>query len=241
MRCEDFRPRIHEFIDSYLSASEMALMEAHRKGCDRCNEHLQEIQFVSRAVSEKIHLPEASARAILGRAAATNRLFVIRWLLLLKTKWVDFWRDLEPGCLWARASALPISAVFLSLLFGTLAPIRVERLAYMIVSTPPWTVENSGTPVVINVDVVQRSGELADLVDTAWRLPYEDSLSLVAEIKPEGHAEIDSVLEFPRSSALMDAVGSTLRESQFEEVGGLASPFLIYSFQKIDVYEPLGL
>ena len=161
--------------------------------------------------------------------------------MLLKTRWVDLWRNLEPGSLWARASALPISAVFLSLLFGTLAPIRVERLAYMIVSTPPWTVENSGIPVVLNVDVVQRSGELADLVDTAWRLPYEDSLSLVAEIKPEGHAEIGNVLEFPRSSALMDAVGSTLRESQFQEVGGLANPFVIYSFQKIDVYEPLGL
>lgn len=241
MKCEDFRPRIHEFIDSYLSASEMALMEAHRKGCDRCDQYFQELQFVSRAVSEKVFLPESSARAILGRASAANSLFVFRWLLLLKTKWVDFWRDLEPGCLWARASALPISLVFLSLLVGSLAPIRVERLAYLIVSAPPWNVENSGAPVVLHVDVVQRSVELADLVDTAWRLPYEDSLSLVAEIKPGGHAEINSVLEFPRSSALMDAVGSSLRESQFQEVGELASPFLIYSFQKIDVYEPLGL
>ena len=95
--------------------------------------------------------------------------------------------------------------------------------------------------MVLNVEVVQDRSELLDLVDTAWRLPYEDSLVLVAEIKPEGHAEIDSVLKSPRSYALLDAVGTTLRGSQFKEVGKLASPFFIYSFQKIDVYEQRGL
>ena len=131
--------------------------------------------------------------------------------------------------------------VLLALLFANVAPIRVERLVYLIVSTPPWTIENAGTPVVLNIEVVQDRSELSDLVDTAWRLPYEDSLALVAEIKPEGHAEIDSVLQSPRSYALLDAVGTTLRGTQFKEVGNLSSPFFIYSFQKIDVYEQRGL
>ncbi len=241
MRCKDFRPRIHEFLDAHLSASEMALMEAHRANCDRCNEYYQDLHFVRQAVSEKIFLPESSVRSILARVSEGKRPLLLTWLSSLRSKWVDFRRDLEPASFWAKAGALPISMVFFALLFVNLAPIRVERIAYLIVSVPPWTVDNAGTPVVLSVEVVQDSGKLADLVDTAWRLPYEDSLALVAEIKPEGHAEIDRVLEFPRSYALLDAVGSTLRESRFEKVGDLARPFLIYSFQKIDVYEQQGL
>jgi len=241
MRCKDFRPRIHEFLDAHLSAREMALMEAHQASCDRCNECYQELHFVRQAVSEKIFLPASSARTILARVSERNRPLVSTWLSSVRAKSVDFWRELEPGAFWARVSALPISLVLLALLFANVVPVRVERLVFLIVSTPPWTIENAGTPVVLNVEVVQDRSELLDLVDTAWRLPYEDSLVLVAEIKPEGHAEINSVLESPRSYALLDAVGTTLRGSQFKEVGNLASPFFIYSFQKIDVYEQQGL
>ncbi|HUV14195.1 MAG TPA: hypothetical protein VMY18_11155 [Acidobacteriota bacterium] len=241
MKCKDFRPRIHEFFDAHLSASEMALMESHRASCALCNEYYQELHFVRQAVREKIVLPASSAGTILARVTEGNRPLVLTWLSSVRKKSVDFWRELEPGSLWARVSAFPISMVLLALLFANVAPLRVERLVYLIVSTPPWTIENAGTPLVLNVEVIQDRGELLDLVDTAWRLPYEDSLALVAEIKPEGHAEIDSVLESPRSYALLDAVGITLKGSQFKEVGNLASPFFIYSFQKIDVYEQRGL
>lgn len=241
MKCKEFNRKIHEFIDACLPANEMALMEAHRGVCRACSERFQDFLFVRRVIAEKVVLPEVSARSILAKSLEGNRFFLFNWFSQLRTRVVDYWRGFEPRVFVARASALPISILFLVFLFGNLAPIRVERLAYLVVSTPLWTTESSAVPVVLNVQVVQRRGELSDLIDTAWRLPYEDSLAVVAEIKPEGHAEINSILEFPKSYALLNAVGSTLRESRFEKVGQLASPFVIYSFQKIDVYGQRGL
>lgn len=241
MTCRDFSVKVHEFIDAQLSASAVAHMEAHRMGCDRCNNHYQDLLFVRRNLRQRAILPESSARLIMRRVSEGNRFILLRWVSSIKTRLIDLWRDLEPDSLWAKASGLPISVVLMVLLLGSLAPIRVEHLAYLVVSSPPWTVGETGSPVVLNVQVSQDRNELTGLVDTAWRLPYEDSLALVAEIQPEGHAEIGSVLEFPKSYALLDAVGSTLRQSRFEKVGEMTSPFLIYSFQKIDVYEQRGL
>ena len=73
-------------------------------------------------------------------------------------------------------------------------------------------------------------------MDTAWKIPYEDSLSLVAEITPEGYAQIDDILEYPKNQELLEAVDLTLRCTQFETRHHLSRPFVIYSFQKIDVY-----
>jgi hypothetical protein len=97
-------------------------------------------------------------------------------------------------------------------------------------------------PVVSSVQARQQKEDLNGLVDAAWRLPYEDSLSLVAEIGPAGFAEIDSILEYPKSSELLNAVNLSLRRSHFERTGGMGNSLLIFSFQKIDVYDRvLGL
>ena len=86
-----------------------------------------------------------------------------------------------------------------------------------------------------------QTGELDDLMNAVWKMPFEDSLSLVAEIGPEGFVQIGSVLEYPRSPMLLDAVDLTLRGSRFEIAAShdLDSPFMIYSFQKVDVYSGL--
>ena len=237
MKCAEFRRNSHEFIDFRLSAGENKSMERHLSSCVQCNDYCSDLRFIREVVHTKSHLPDPAAERILARVSQPRRSWLTSWLHSLWSRGVDCWRDCEGGAFWARASALPISLVFMFLLFGNLAPIRVERLAYLIVSHPSWANEQTVDPVVLNVIVLQDRGDLTELVDTAWRLPYEDSLAVVAEIKPDGHAEINSVLESPKSFALLDAVGSTLKTSQFEQIGGLASPFLIYSFQKIDVYE----
>ena len=77
-----------------------------------------------------------------------------------------------------------------------------------------------------------------------WKIPFEDSLSLVAKITPDGSAEIGDVLEYPKSPDLLEAVELTLSGGQFQTVNAqnLDDTFVIYSFQKVDVYEnPWGL
>jgi hypothetical protein len=66
----------------------------------------------------------------------------------------------------------------------------------------------------------------------------------VAKITPDGSAEIGDVLEYPKSPDLLEAVELTLRGGQFQTVRAqnLDDTFVIYSFQKVDVYEnPWGL
>ena len=65
------------------------------------------------------------------------------------------------------------------------------------------------------------------------------SLSLVAEITPEGFAKIGDILEYPKSQDLLKAVGLTLSGGQFQAASAqnLDQSFVIYSFQKVDVYE----
>ena len=83
----------------------------------------------------------------------------------------------------------------------------------------------------------QGQTKFKNLMETAWRLPYEDSLSLVAEITEEGHAEIGNVLEYPKSRELFDAVDLALRSSQFVASDSSLRPCVIFSFQKIDVWD----
>ncbi len=76
-------------------------------------------------------------------------------------------------------------------------------------------------------------------MSAVWKIPFEDSLSLVATITPEGSAKIGDVLEYPKSPDLLEAVELTLSGGQFQTVSApnLDDSFVIYSFQKVDVYE----
>jgi hypothetical protein len=64
-------------------------------------------------------------------------------------------------------------------------------------------------------------------------------LSLVAKLTPEGSAKIGDVLEYPKSPDLLEAVELTFSGGQFQTVSAQNSDdtFVIYSFQKVDVYE----
>ena len=94
-------------------------------------------------------------------------------------------------------------------------------------------------PIIAHVSVHYRGTEIEDLMRAVWKIPFEDSLSLVAKITPEGSDEIGDVLEYPKSPDLLKAVERTLRGGQFQTVSAqnLDDSFVIYSFQKVDVYE----
>ncbi len=94
-------------------------------------------------------------------------------------------------------------------------------------------------PVIAQVSVRYQGTEFEDLMTTVWKIPFEDRLSLVAKITADGSAQIGDVLEYPKSPDLLEAVELTLRGGQFQTVSAQNSDvsFVIYSFQKIDVYE----
>ena len=45
------------------------------------------------------------------------------------------------------------------------------------------------------------------------------------------------MLEYPKSDALLNAAHAALNTSYLEQSGNLSNSLLIFSFQKIDVYE----
>lgn len=230
MKCEQFTEQVHEFIDSALSAREMTGMQQHMDSCGQCASLYSDFLLVRTAVSTRSTLPAAAAHQMIRQLrheresskAGTLRLFA-GWAL-------DRIRDLEPSILWSKATALPVTLCFFAILMHQFTPIRVERLDYVVLSL------TSAAPK--SVTARQNLTQLNGLVNAARRLPYEDSLSLVAEITPEGNAQIGDVLEYPRSNDLLNAVDLSLQESYFETSPEMTSSIVIYSFQKIDVYEP---
>jgi hypothetical protein len=241
MRCQSFRDRVHDFIDGTLAALDMAEMSAHEDACPDCRKLHAEYLLVGAALSGRVRMPEAAAEVILRRIQAP-RGFGLEAL----RDWADgfraYWRDLDQRIIWARVTAMPFTLFLFAFLLIQFVPSKVENLVFLVVSAGPARGGELTLPVVSSVQARQQKEDLNGLVDAAWRLPYEDSLSLVAEIGPAGFAEIDSILEYPKSSELLNAVNLSLRRSHFERTGGMGNSLLIFSFQKIDVYDRvLGL
>jgi hypothetical protein len=241
MRCLSFRERVHDFLDSDLKPRDTALMSSHMDSCPACRRLYDGYLFIRSTLSDRTVMPEASAELILRRIRR-KRGFSLRDL----RDWADgvrtYWRDLDRRIIWARVTAMPFTFCLFALLLIHFVPSKVEKLAFLVVSAGPVRGAELSMPLISNVRVRQNRQDLNGLMDTAWRLPYEDSLSLVAEIRPGGYAEIDSILEYPKSRDLLNAVHLSLRGSQFERAGEMGDSVLIFSFQKIDVYDRvLGL
>ena len=147
-------------------------------------------------------------------------------------------RDLDRQAVLCRLSALPVSVVVLFMLASQLPRLPVQHWTFPVYTSESVSPTTSSRPPVL-VQVLQSNERISELMDTAWRIPYEDSFSLVAEISPEGNAQIGNVLEYPKTMELLHAVELTLQESQFEGTSEMSNAFLIYSFQKVDVYEGL--
>jgi len=139
----------------------------------------------------------------------------------------------------SRLAAVPLTAAFFFLLISQFPVLSLEAIKFPVLSMQGWTTSPEVEPISTQI-FATRQGQtrFQELMDTAWRLPYEDSLSLVAEITPEGHARIGGVLEYPKSNELFNAADLALRSSQFVSVGQTESqPYVLFSFHKIDVWE----
>jgi len=149
-----------------------------------------------------------------------------------------FWRDMSVVSFKSRLAALPLTLCFFVVLIGQFPVVKLDSAKFPVLSMQGWTTPTAVQPSLIKTYATrQGQTKFKNLMETAWRLPYEDSLSLVAEINEEGYAEIGDVLEYPKSQELFDAVDHALRNSQFVASDTRSRSRVIFSFQKIDVWD----
>ena len=238
MYCQEVHEKLNQFVDGELSAFEARVVQRHVGDCPQCGHHLNELELVRRALSSPVYLPDGSRKRM--------RQALLTWT---RRRWSDYpsdflrnlltaLRDLDRRSALCRLSALPVSFVFLCALASQLPRLPVQQWTFPVHASELDSPATSGRPPVL-VQVLQSNASVNELVDTAWKIPYEDSFSLIAKISPEGNARIESILVYPKTMELLHAVDLTLRESHFDGTSEMSNAFLIYSFQKVDVYEGL--
>ena len=238
MTCQELRKQIHEFLDGELPPRNFAAFNEHVKQCAGCQRYQDEFSWLKDALSFE-RLSQSAQEKLWKRV----KLRVERnWKTRIGELCEDFrtyWRDLDRGVLWSKLTAAPVTLAFFVMILTQFGQVNFQEWTYPMMATLSPASSPNSAPVIAQVSVHYGSSEIEDLMNTAFKLPFEDSLSLVAEITPEGYAEIGDVLEYPKSRDLLEAVGLTLRGSQFQtaHAHNFVHPFVIYSFQKVDVYE----
>ncbi len=233
MRCNTFRLQIHEFLDERLPGQEVNAMETHLLHCARCAKFHREFAVVRQLLAQRAHFPVSAARTMLASIRGSR----VGWLQQAWSGLAGSWQhrsDWDWSVLLSRAAATPFALVLFLFVLFQFVPARTESLSFVLI---PVSSTNSPIHAIVSVQARGDRRELRELMNTAWKLPYEDSLSLVAEVHSEGKVEIDSVLEYPKSPALLNAVHATLRASLLDSGHSGPNRLLIFSFQKIDVYE----
>jgi hypothetical protein len=236
MSCQAYIEQIHCYVDQELSSNDNALVERHLETCPNCREVYQELLLLRQALSSPVQFPEIAQkrmwRNLVSRKNRTWHSFIDETLDQVRTQIRDFDRRL----VWSKLAAVPLSFCFFATLLFLFPKIPAQQWTYSAFMITPQVPQQTRTlPVMIHA--VQSNSETNHLMEKIWRIPYEDSLSFVAEIHADGYAEIGDVLEYPRSPALLEAFDTNLRNAQFDMAEKEESPFVIYSFQKVDVYE----
>jgi len=236
MTCQELRQQIHEFLDGELPPRDFAAVNEHVKQCAGCQRYRDEFSWLKDAFSFE-RLSQSAQETLWKRV----RVRVERnW----RTRILDFgedlhtfWRDLDRGVLWSKLTAAPVTLVFFAMILTQFGQVHFQEYPMMATLSP--TSSPLSRPVIAQVSVHYQGTEFEDLMTAVWKIPFEDSLSLVAKITPDGSAEIGDVLEYPKSPDLLEAVELTLSGGQFQTVSAqnLDDTFVIYSFQKVDVYE----
>ena len=237
MNCDKFRQRIHEFLDGELPAKAFSAFREHVENCEACQRHHDEFLWIKEALPFQRLSPTLQGELWKGVHDGVTRTWwnssVHFW-----NGWRTFWRDLDGWMVWSKVAAVPITLAFFVAIILQFEPLRLQHWTYPMMATLSPASSSATPTTTTQVRVSYRGDELDDLMNAVWKMPFEDSLSLVAEIGPEGFAQIESVLEYPRSPTLFNAVNLALRGSRFEIATSrdLNNPFMIYSFQKVDVY-----
>ncbi len=242
MKCREASQLIHSLLDGELPNDLGSRVEGHLSDCPACAQRRSEIEAVKELISQPHTLGEVSTRQLwssLARRRRQNFFVVLR-------EWVESCAtalsDIESRVVWARLSALPLTVVGFLILAAQFPRVPTQELTYPVFLVPAAEMaatSNASRPVMMQARQARR--ELHGLMDTVWRIPYEDSLSLVAEIGPGGSAKIGDILEYPRNGKLLDAAAASLQDLRFDPSPALTDSFLIYSIQKVDVYEGRGL
>ena len=238
MNCDTFRRRIHEFLDGELPPRDFSAFREHVENCEACRERHDEFLWVKEALLLQRLSPSLQKQLWKG----VHDSFTKTWWdssVHLWNGWRTFWRDLDRLMVWSRVAAVPVTLAFFAVIILQFEPLRLPQWTAPMTAMLSPASSSTTSSTTTQVPVRYRNDGLDDLMNAVWKMPFEDSLSLVAEIGPEGFAQIDNVLEYPRSSTLLNAVDLTLRGSHFEIAisHDLDNPFMIYSFQKVDVYE----
>jgi hypothetical protein len=240
MNCQSIAYNMHAFLDGELNSVESTAIEKHLGSCPHCRAALEELRLIQSVLSGRLEMPEVSEKLLWSSLQKRKHK---SWLSSVKNSLDSFpayWRDLDRRPMWSKLAAIPITLICFGILSMLLPTLDNQEWNFSVVQVSALQL-NDGDQQPEIMQASQTQLETTHLMDTVWRIPYEDSLSLVAEIQPDGTAEIGSVLEYPKNLDLLEAIDCNLRNSQFDMVGAISDPVLIYSFQKIDVYEGAGL
>jgi hypothetical protein len=235
MRCQEVSKKIHDFLDRELPSVEADSLERHLQGCLACRALHDELSWTKRIVSERLRLTEISQDHLWKHIqTAANRSFQ-DFLWEAWDNFRTFWRDLDRSIIWSKLSAVPVTVCFFIIIMMQFPQALFREFSY-----PAFAFTSAGaSSEAVMTKVYTRHGPaLSGLAAAAWRIPYEDSFSLIAQITPEGNAQIEDVLQYPKSAALLIAADSALRNSEFQTARNfINTPLVVFSFQKIDVYE----
>ncbi len=236
MTCQELRQQIHEFLDGELPPRDFAAFNEHVKQCAGCQHYQDEFSWLKDALSFQRLSPSAQEelwKRVRLRAERDWKARIFEFGEDLRT----FWRDLDRGVLWSKLTAVPVTLAFFAMILTQFGQVNLPEYPMMAILSP--TSSPLSRPVIAQVSVHYRGTEIEDFMTAVWKIPFEDSLSLVAEITPDGSARIGDILEYPKSPDLLEAVELTLSGGQFQTVSAqnLGDSFVIYSFQKVDVYE----
>ena len=241
MNCQELRKQIHEFLDGELPPRDFAACNEHVKQCAGCQRYQDEFSWLKDAHSFQ-HLSQSAQEELWKRVKLRVERDWEKRILELGENLRTFWRNLDRGVLWSKLTAAPVTLAFFAMILTQFGQANHQDYPMMVTLSPPSS--PLSRPVIAHVSVHYRGTEIEDLMSAVWKIPFEDSLSLVAKFTPDGSARIRDVLEYPKSPDLLEAVGLTLSGGQFQATSpqSLDDSFVIYSFQKIDVYEiPRGL
>ncbi len=243
MKCSAFTRDIHNFINRTLSPKQTLDMQKHMELCRECELFYLEYSSVKELLSERHKLPEAASHRTYRRILISSKWNVFKELSLACDWLRIYWRDLDSRFIWSKIYAIPLTlALFtltiLNLQLGvTQMPVGPD-MNFLGVNGEEDILDHTAPPPSFrNVAVKQSRPEITRLVRTARKMPYEDSLFVVAEITPEGNAQIGRVLEYPKNDGLLDAVDGALHNSQFEQSNEMNETLVLVSFHKIDVWE----
>jgi len=219
-----------------LNVQEMTAIQSHLDRCPDCRGLYSEFLMIRKTLASRITMPEAHSQHIWKQVQRRRNRNLGMVAAQLWDALYTLWRDTDRKYIWSKLTATPVTFLFFALIFSHFAPGEIQPSNFYVFSLEDWPESNRDVFIVESVEVEQNRSQIRDLVEAAWKLPYEDSLSLIAEITPEGHARIGDILVYPKSDDLLQAVNLTLQNARFDRSPRVPRQFLIYSFQKIDVW-----